>query len=104
MVKVEPQAGRIPADGVMEVGVRFYGQREMDLKAKIVVNVRAGASIHLPVFAKVIIPNLVIMEPAFNFGTVTAMSTANLPLTIWNKCDLPVDLIMDLNSPIYEGL
>lgn len=76
----------------------------MDLKSKIIVNIRAGASIHLPVYAKVIVPNILIVEQTFNFGTVTTMSTANLPFTLWNKSDMLVDLIMDMSSPIYDGL
>jgi|JI6StandDraft_1071083.scaffolds.fasta_scaffold28617_5 hypothetical protein len=96
--------GRVAPDATYDLTVRYFSKKEMDSKFKIVVNLRAGAAIHLPVLAKAVLPNVAIVEPAFNFGTVTVMTPGVLPLTLQNRSELPIEMMLDLSSPAYEGL
>lgn len=76
----------------------------MDTRLKIILNIRAGAAIHLPVLAKTVLPNVSILEAGFNFGIITVMTPGILPLTLQNRSELPVEMVLDLNSPAYDGL
>lgn len=103
-LKVEPMLGRVASEGTFEITVRFFSKKELDDKFKIVLNLRAGASIHLPVIAKAILPNVTILEPTFNFGTITVLTPGALPLTLENQSELPAEMVLDLSSSAYDGL
>ena len=68
---VYPMRGKIPADSKFAFTVDFNSAVEKDFSTEILVNVRGGKQLRLPVRARVIRPDIYIEERSIDFGGVT---------------------------------
>ena len=62
------------------------------------MHIRAGATIELPILATTVVPFIDIQQPILNFGTITIMSSNVISITIENKSEFFVDLMLDLTE------
>jgi len=104
-VTVFPMAGRIPPDGHVEFRVAVFSSEEKVIFDELVVSVRDGKQARLPIKAKVIIPQVKIVEDDFDFGGITYGSTSTLKMTLVNSSSLTAVLNVDLtNEQDYPGI
>jgi hypothetical protein len=68
---VYPMKGKIPADQKFAFTIGFQSNVELDFQSEIVVNIRGGKQLRLPVRASVIRPDVYIQEKNIDFGGVT---------------------------------
>jgi len=104
-ITVSPMSGRIPPDSHVELRVAVFSNEERNIADDIVVDVRGGKSARLPVKARVIIPQVKIVEEDFDFGGITYGSTATLKMTLVNGSNLTAVLNVDMTNEIdYPGI
>ena len=104
-ITVTPLIGRIPPDSHAELRVAVFSNEERTISDDIVVNIRGGKQARLPVKAKVIIPQVKILEEEFDFGGVTYGSTATLKMTLVNESGISAMLNVDLTDENeYPGI
>lgn len=60
--------------------------------------VRGGPTIELKVLAKIIVPNVTIIQPEFNFGFASFGEKETLPLTFSNNSELTARVIIDFRT------
>lgn len=78
-------------------------QKEKEYSTEIVVNVRGGKQLRIPVGAKTVVPDLFIEEPVIDFGGVTFGDQKVMPITIYNRSDVTAKLILDIREyPEFE--
>ena len=99
-ITVHPMIGRIPPDSNTELVVTIQSNDERVISDDLVVSIRGGKQVKLPLRAKVIIPHVRIMEDDFDFGGVTYGSTAILKMTLLNESSIPAVLNLDLTNEI----
>jgi hypothetical protein len=75
----------------------------MDFQSEILVNIRGGKALRMPVRAVAKIPNITIEETELDFGGITRGDSKTLPLTVYNNSNIPAKLILDIRDyPEFE--
>ena len=83
--------------------VGFISHVEKDFSAEIIVNIRGGKPLRMPVRAVAKIPEIQIEEIELDFGGITFGDSKTLLLTIHNRSDIPAKLILDIREyPEFE--
>lgn len=99
-----PERGIVTPNSSKEFKIQCRTTHEHEIRGKnIYVNVRGGVRIQLPIFSKCILPNVLIVEPQINFGTISASSTCCHPLTFQNNQNQDVKIVVDL-TPGPQGI
>jgi len=100
---IMPRKGRIQGDGRCVFTVSFHSNKEKNYDSQIVVNIRGGKQLILPVRAHAMIPDLQIEEERISFGGVTFGDQKVLPITIMNNSDITAKLELDIRDfPEFE--
>lgn len=68
------------------------------LKTEIVVNIRGGKPLRIPVLVNTIIPEIFIEEKQIDFGGITFGDSKTLPLTFVNESDITAKIILDMRE------
>jgi len=84
VLNIYPLKGKIHGDSKVSFTIGFMSEITQDFNSEIVLNIRGGKPIRLPVKANVIAPEVFIEEKEINFGGVTIGDQRILPLTIHN--------------------
>jgi hypothetical protein len=100
---ITPTKGRITADQKALFTVGFISHVETDFQAEIIVHIRGGKPLRMPVRACAKIPDIEIEEPELDFGGITFGDSKTLPLTVYNHSDIPAKLLLDIREyPEFE--
>jgi hypothetical protein len=70
-LSIHPMQGKIMGDQRYAFKVSFESGLPRDFKTDIVVNIRGGKPLRIPVTANAIVPEIMIEEKALDFGPVT---------------------------------
>lgn len=68
------------------------------LKTEIVVNIRGGKPLRIPVIVNSIVPEIYIEEKTIDFGGITFGDSKILPLTIVNESNITAKVILDMRE------
>ncbi|EGR27619.1 hypothetical protein IMG5_193180 [Ichthyophthirius multifiliis] len=91
--------GKIGCDESKVINIKFCSFVPCEVKYDIYIQIRGGKTLKLPFQVTVIIPNVQIEEPVFNFGNITTLGNPGvLPFTLKNYTDIPVELIIDIRN------
>ena len=102
-LSINPKKGRIGADSKMVFTAGFISTVEQDFMTEIIVHIRGGKSLRLPVRACVKIPDIEIQEPEIDFGGITVGDFKTLPFTVYNHSDIQAKLLLDIREyPEFE--
>jgi len=102
-INIHPRKGKIAPDQKMMFTVGFVSHVEADFFAEIVVHIRGGKALRLPVRACAKVPQIEIEEAELDFGGITFGDSKTLPLTIYNHSDIPAKLLLDIRDyPEFE--
>jgi hypothetical protein len=100
---ISPMRGKILPDQKLSFTVGFISHVPIDFEEEITVNIRGGKSLKLPVRVRAKIPEIDIEEPEIDFGGITLGDSKTLPMTIYNRSDIPAKLILDIRDfPEFE--
>jgi hypothetical protein len=97
-VTLEPASAVVAVNDQVEIQVIFKPQSQCKLDSVIKFSVRGGKGFSVPVTGDVKVPDLVVTQQAFEFGSANVGGSIRLPLTIENLGDLPVVLSLDLRK------
>jgi hypothetical protein len=78
--------------------VNFTSEQEVDFQGDVIVHVRGGKPLKMPIKAFAKIPDLEIEQGGLDFGGVTKGDSKTLPLTIYNHSDFTAKLILDIRD------
>jgi hypothetical protein len=78
--------------------VSFTSNQVTSLKSEIVVNIRGGKPLRIPVLVNSIVPEIYIEEKHIDFGGITFGDSKTLPLTIVNESDITAKVILDMRE------
>lgn len=102
-LKIFPLKGKINGDQKQAFTVSYQSNTPKEFSSEIVVNIRGGKQLRLPVKAKSIVPDIYIEESAIDFQGVTIGDQKELPVTIINNSDITAKLILDIRDyPEFE--
>jgi hypothetical protein len=102
-LSINPRKGKIGPDSKMVFTAGFISTVEQDFYTEILVHVRGGKPLRLPVRACVKIPDIEIEEPEIDFGGITVGDSKTLPFTVYNHSDIPAKLLLDIRDyPEFE--
>lgn len=102
-IVIQHKKGRIMGDSKFITTVSFYSSTPKNYESEIIVNVRGGKQLRLPVRANAIIPDIFIEEKTVDFGGVTLGDQKILPLTIINESDITAKIELDIRDyPEFE--
>ena len=100
---IHPREGKIQGEQRTTLTVSFLSNREKEFDSQILVNIRGGKQLMLPVRARAIIPDVIIEEEKVDFGGVTFGDQKVLPITIMNNSDITAKLELDIREyPEFE--
>jgi len=103
LLKIRPDNGRIPGDSKMPFTIGFQSDVTQEFNSEIVLNIRGGKPIKIPVKANIIAPEVFIEEKEINFGGVTIGDQKTMDLTIHNNSDISAKLELDIREyPDFE--
>jgi len=95
--------GRINLEGKALLNVSFLSNVAKEFTSKIIVNIRGGKPLEIPIKANSLKPDVKIEEEEFDFAGVTFGDSKILPLTIHNFSPIDAKIIMDLREyPEFE--
>lgn len=95
--------GKIKGEDKAMINVSFLSNIEKEFNSTIMVNIRGGKPIPMPIKANAIIPDVKILQENFDFSGVTFGDSKVLPLTIHNYSNIEAKLILDLREyPEFE--
>ena len=97
-IVIQPRKGRIPGDSKCIFTVNFFSAVPKTFESEVVVNIRGGKQLRLPIRAQAIVPNIYIEERAIDFGGVTFGDQRVLPLTIINDSDITAKVELDIRE------
>lgn len=97
-LSVWPLKGKIQPDQRFAFTVDFISPVEKDFESEILVNVRGGKQLRLPIRARVIRPDVYIEEKIIDFGGVTFGDQKMMPVTIINNSDISAKLRLDIRE------
>ncbi len=98
-----PLKGKIQGDSKLAFKVSFFSATPKTFKSEIVVNIRGGKPLKIPVIVNAIVPEIFIEEKNIDFGGVTFGDSKMMPLTIINESDITAKLILDIRDyPEFE--
>ena len=95
-VTTDPQRGRVPAGGVFDIDVLYVNPSRGKHRSNLVIHVRGGKTVRLPVSVDAITPEVSVVERALRFGDARVGSTATIDATLRN--DSPVDATLCLDA------
>ena len=70
-IMIQPRKGRIQGDQKCIFTVSFFSSIPKTFESEIVMNIRGGKQLRLPIKAQSIVPEIFIEEKAVDFGGVT---------------------------------
>lgn len=97
-LQIFPLKGKIQGDSKFAFKVNFFSNQVKQIKSEIVVNVRGGKPLRMPVVINSIVPEIYIEEKAIDFGGITFGDQKTLPITIVNESDISAKLILDMRD------
>ena len=98
-----PKKGKILGDQKSHFTISFFSAEPKEFNTEIVVNIRGGKQLRLPVRAVSIVPELEILEAGADFGGVTQGDQRIMPLTIMNSSDITGKIELDIRDhPEFE--
>lgn len=97
-LSIHPLHGKIAPESKYMFTVGFQSAVAADFSAEVVVHIRGGKPLRLPVRAVARIPEIQIEQDILDFGGVTRGDSKTLPLTIYNHSEIPAKLILDLRE------
>lgn len=97
-LSIHPMQGKITGDQRYAFKVSFESAVPRDFKTDVVVNIRGGKPLRIPVTANAIVPEVFIDEKMLDFGPVTFGDQKELALTIVNNSDITAKLILDIRD------
>ncbi|CAD8050766.1 unnamed protein product [Paramecium sonneborni] len=96
---VIPASGKILPEENKEFTVKLNCDKPININTSILLMLRSGRVLRIPLTAQCIVPNVIITQQLFDFGDVTTLGNQTaLPLTIVNKSNVEVKLILDLRN------
>jgi hypothetical protein len=99
-VKVRPMQGKILPEAKLMFSVDFESKREADFQSEIIIHIRGGKPLRLPIKAIVKVPELQLDCNELNFGGVTRGDSKELGLKIYNHSNIMAKLRLDIRE--YE--
>ena len=90
--------GKIQGGSKFALKVSFTSNQVTSLKSEIVVNIRGGKPLRIPVLVNSIVPEIFIEEKQIDFGGITFGDQKTLPLTIVNESDITAKVILDMRE------
>ena len=100
-VTMEPRRGRVPAGGLFDVDVLYANPSAGKHRSHLVIHVRGGKTVRLPVSVDAIVPDVRVVERALRFGDVHVGSTATVAATLRNDSPVDATLCLDARSAPY---
>jgi hypothetical protein len=97
-LQIHPMKGKIQGDSKYPFKVSFMSTQVKQLKTEIIVNVRGGKPLRIPVIVNSIVPDIFIEEKAIDFGGITYGDQKTLPLTFVNESDITAKVILDMRE------
>ena len=91
------ETGYITTKKTIQVTIKCKEQKK-DWTTDIDIIIRGGDKLTLTIKANIIIPDVSILQPDFNFGKITSNEKSVRVLTFRNKSTLNARIIVDLNS------
>jgi hypothetical protein len=102
-LSITPTKGKIGPDQKIPFTVGFISHVEKDFYAEIIVHIRGGKTMKMPVRAVSKIPDVEIAEQELDFGGITRGDSMTLPLTLYNHSNIAAKLILDIREyPEFE--
>ena len=97
-VTAEPTRGRVPAGGLFDVDVLYVNPSRGKHRSHLVLHVRGGKTVRLPVSIDAIVPDVRVVERALRFGDAFVSSPATAAATLRNDSPVPATLCLDARS------
>lgn len=99
-VTVEPLIARVEAGESLEMSLSLNAEVPYPFvldptQHAVQISVRGGKGLFLPISATVLMPDVVVLEDAIQFGNVTLGNKARRRFTIENRTEVPVELSVD---------
>lgn len=102
---VSPAVGSIPSDEPIELSVSILAHRPVTLEttANIVIQIRGGKTLRIPILAGVIIPDVhVVPVGTIDFNDVIIGASVPRVVTLENHSSIPACLVLDLESSLSD--
>ena len=93
-----PLRGKIQGDQKFPFRISFKSDKVKQLRTEIVVHIRGGKPLRIPVLVNSIIPEIFIEEREIDFGGITFGDSKTLPLTIVNNSNITAKVILDMRE------
>lgn len=90
--------GKIPGDSKYPFKISFMSNQVKQLRTEIVVNIRGGKPLRIPVIVNSIVPEVLIEEDKIDFGGITFGDQKTLPISIINNSDITAKVILDMRE------
>ena len=103
MLSVSPMSGPIAAGTTQTLEIMLDPNMVGALESKLIVTIRGGKTLSVPVRASVIVPQVRFVEEQFDFESVYMGGMARRVCTAANDSDIPVTLEVDLASSEHKG-
>jgi len=97
-LKLSKSSGRIPSNSNDRICLTFSSNDASTYKYNLEIKLRGGKRLILPIDADVIIPNVIVYEEEFNFGTITYGNMESKELNIENTSPILARIKLDLRS------
>lgn len=97
-LQIFPLKGKIQGDSKFAFKVNFFSNQVKQIKTEILINIRGGKPLRMPVIINSIVPEIFIEEKAIDFGGITFGDQKTLPITIVNESDISAKLILDMRD------
>lgn len=102
IIKLSKTKGKIYQVSNEKIFVTFCSPVPDKFSFNIELNWRGGHVMSIPVEANVIVPNIMVYEDEFKFGTITYGNSAELFMTIENTSPIPAKVKLDLRRVSAE--
>ena len=97
-LSVAPDRGKVNGTDTLELEVSVQVEKAGPFSGHILVDMRGGKSIKLPVKALASVPQIEVAEDEFDFGSVFLGGAVKLPITLSNKAAVGGSLRIDLGE------
>ena len=104
MIEVTPRRGEIATGTTQTLTLSLDPRTVGALETKLVVNIRGGKQLSLPVRARIIVPDICLKEERYSFESVYMGGMARRTCTVVNKSDIQVTLDVDFSAHQCFGL
>lgn len=93
--------GKIDPDKTIIVKLVFNSKVPVDINSEIVIYFRGGKQQSIAFMVKTIVPDVIVKEDMFNFGSITTLEgSGDRTMTIINNSPVPAILMLDLREKI----